>query len=171
MVLIAHISQESRNCPLIGRLVRAIALLVGLLALQSVSALEPPGLVRGFDRGQLLVSTSRQCTLIDVFVARTNDQRAQGLMFVERMDAYEGMLFVYQGSAMLSMWMKNTLLPLDMLFAGPNGEIVHIHRDARPYSTDIISSMEPVSLVVELNAGMVDRLGISTGDRIVFPAG
>jgi len=142
-----------------------------VLCLQFAAAAEPAGLLRDFAREQLLISTAAKgCTLVDVYVAGTAQQRAQGLMHVRTLGSHEGMVFVYPRRDVIQMWMKNTWLPLDMLFADSEGRIVHMHRNARPHDETIISSRKPVAYVVELNAGSIDRFGITTDDRIEFPA-
>ncbi len=134
-------------------------------------ALEPVGLMRGFGQGHLLLTTRNRCIFFDIYIAGSQQQRAQGLMHVEQMGLYEGMLFPYPRMEVIRMWMKNTNLPLDMLFAKDDGRIAHIHENAIPHDTTIISSTVPVSMVVELNAGAADRFGIAPGDRIGGIAG
>jgi uncharacterized membrane protein (UPF0127 family) len=101
--------------------------------------------------------------------ADTPRAREQGLMYVrdEQMRADEAMIFVYEPPEFVSMWMKNTILSLDMLFVNPRGCVVSIHERARPGSLDTIGSGQPVSLVVELKAGAVAAHGIAVGDRVV----
>ena len=89
-------------------------------------------------------------------------------MFIESMDLYEGMLFVYPDSSLISMWMKNTLISLDMLFIDSQLRVAHIHKGAVPLSEDIIDSQVPVSGVIELNAGATGRFSIATGDQIIL---
>ena len=80
------------------------------------------------------------------------------------------MLFVYRRAEPVAMWMRNTLIPLDMLFIGPDGRIARIAERTVPMSTETIGSNVPVSSVLELNAGTVSRLGIKTGDVVTSPA-
>lgn len=79
------------------------------------------------------------------------------------------MLFDFGRVEMVSMWMRNTYIPLDMLFVRADGTIARIARDTEPLSERQISSGEPVLAVFEINAGISDRLGITAGDRIVHP--
>ncbi|MBX4926124.1 DUF192 domain-containing protein [Rhizobium binae] len=121
-----------------------------------------------FDKEPLLIRTAAGKTLhFTVEVAVTDDQRAQGLMFRKTMAEDAGMIFDFGESRRVAMWMENTILPLDMLFADNTGTIRHIKENATPYSRDIIDSMSPVKYVVELNAGVVGKLGIEVGDRIM----
>ena len=90
-------------------------------------------------------------------------------MFVEdrQMRPDQAMIFVYDPPEPVAMWMKNTLLPLDMLFVDKQGCIVKIHERARPGSLATISSGAPIMLVVELKGGIVAERGIGRGDRVV----
>ena len=78
-----------------------------------------------------------------------------------------GMLFVFNSPRKTSFWMKNTLIPLDMLFAHPDGTIHHIHHNARPQDETRITSKFPVKAVLELNGGTADKMGIKEGDQII----
>ncbi|ARQ10008.1 hypothetical protein NXC12_CH01978 [Rhizobium etli] len=121
-----------------------------------------------FDNEPLLIQTAAGKTLhFTVEVAATGDQRARGLMFRKSMADDAGMIFDFGQTRRVAMWMENTILPLDMLFADDSGTIRHIKENATPYSRDIIDSMNPVKYVVELNAGIVSKFGIKPGDRIV----
>ena len=100
-----------------------------------------------------------------VEIASTNEQRQYGLMYRKEMAENAGMLFDFGQSRRVTMWMENTILPLDMLFIDSTGVIRHIKENAVPYSEDIIDSMGSVKYVVELNAGIVRKLGIKVGDK------
>ena len=122
-----------------------------------------------FQKSTLQITTQdrRQITF-DIRIARTQRQRQLGLMHVKNMPATEGTLFLEpkNESRIVSMWMKNTYIPLDMLFIDESGLIVHIHKGAKPHDLTSISSMHPVMAVLEINAGLVDRLNINLGDNI-----
>lgn len=150
-------------------LIAAIALLMALLSVTGFSA-EPAALLRDFARDQLVIETAGGSRKFKVYVATTNQQRAQGLMFVKSMGAGEGMIFLYPETAPVAMWMKNTFIPIDMLFIGTDNRIVRVHANAIPHSTDTIESGGTVTAVVELNSGSIKRFGISAGDLVVFPA-
>ena len=104
-----------------------------------------------------------------VELAETPAQQARGLMFRDRLAADAGMLFVYDTPRHVSMWMKNTLVPLDMLFLAADGAIVRIARWATPLSRETIPSGAPVTAVLELAGGAADRLGLAPGDRVRHP--
>ena len=98
-----------------------------------------------------------------VWVADTHSRREQGLMFIEHMDEDTGMLFLYSNAQRIAMWMKNTYIPLDMLFISEDGRITRIVKRAKPESLDIIDSNSEVIGVLELNGGIAEKLGIVPG--------
>ncbi len=87
-------------------------------------------------------------------------------MFRKSMPSENGMLFDFGEARAVAMWMRNTLIPLDMLFIGSDGRITHIHENAVPHSEAIISSRGPVKFVLELNGGAAKRSGIKPGDMV-----
>jgi hypothetical protein len=124
-----------------------------------------------FPRESIVIETrSARRHVFDAWRADTPRTRAQGLMFVRELRPDQAMIFAYEPPEPVSMWMKNTLIPLDMLFADANGCIVKIHREARPGSLDTIAARGLVALVVELKGGTAQALGIDAGDRVVRPA-
>ena len=96
-------------------------------------------------------------------------QRARGLMFREKLGPYDGMLFDFYKDAPVSFWMKNTLIPLDMVFIAGDGTIKSIHANAVPHSTETIPSQFPVRAVLEINGGSAKLLGIKPGDKVLHP--
>jgi uncharacterized membrane protein (UPF0127 family) len=101
-----------------------------------------------------------------VWIADTSARQQQGLMFVRRMPPDRGMYFPQQRPRPMTMWMKNTYLPLDMVFVGEDGRVTGIAADTQPLSEALIESPGPVSAVLELNAGEARRRGIRAGDRV-----
>ena len=89
-------------------------------------------------------------------------------MHVRELPATTGMLFVYERDAILSMWMKNTFISLDMLFVRADGTVASIVRDTEPRSLRSVAASEPVRYVLELNAGVTARLGIDAGSRLFW---
>lgn len=104
-----------------------------------------------------------------VALADTPEARAQGLMFVEAMPLSEGMLFVYDTPRPASFWMRNTLIPLDIIFAGSDGVITRVHPNAVPLDETPIPGGEAVQFVLEINGGLAARIGISPGDQLRHP--
>ena len=106
---------------------------------------------------------------VAVELARTDAQRARGLMDRASLADDAGMLFLFEETADHSFWMKNTLIPLDMLFVDSGGCVVKVHERARPGDLSTIKANVPVALVVELAGGTAATLGLAKGDRVVRP--
>lgn len=103
-------------------------------------------------------------------VARDNYALAAGLMYREKLEAGNGMLFDFGGrEQVVSFWMKDTFIPLDMIFIGADGTVKHIHANAVPQSLESVSSQVPVVAVVEINGGLAAKSGIKVGDRLLRP--
>lgn len=151
-----------------GRWFGLVALLAGI-ASASVLAVRPAGLLDGFRQAQLIIETAEsRCLLLDIYLADSREQHTQGLMFVEHMDEFEGMLFRYPQPARLTMWMKNTYIPLDMIFVDASGAIAGIEKKTTPLSTDRIYSPESVTGVLEVNGGFTDRWQVNAGNRLLL---
>lgn len=103
-------------------------------------------------------------------LAVTPEARQKGLMHRRQMPANAGMLFIFPEPARHGFWMKNTLIPLDMLFATADGRIVHVHHNAQPHSLASIMPDVASVAVLEINGGLSRRLGIGVGDRILHPS-
>lgn len=153
-----------------------------LLALASLAALALLSVARAdarddairpltsFPKERIAVETrSARRHLFDAWRADTPATRAQGLMFVREMRADQAMIFVYPSPQLVAMWMKNTLIPLDMLFVDDGGCVVTLRERAEPGSLDSIQADAPVVLVVELAGGTAGTLGIAVGDRVLRP--
>lgn len=114
---------------------------------------------------------------IQVEVAKTDEERRVGLMGREELPDHTGVLFVYGEASKPVMWMKNMLIPIDIVFIGGDGEINHIERSVPPCESegdgqcDRYSSASPSSWVLELPAGYTMRNGIKRGDKVLLPSG
>ena len=122
-----------------------------------------------FKRSSLVIDSGGRELKFDVDLATNDAERAQGLMFRKSLGPYEGMLFDFYQELPVSFWMKNTLIPLDMIFIAADGTIRHVHANAVPLSTDPIPSQFPVRGVLEVIAGTARRYGIQEGDRVGHP--
>lgn len=139
-----------------------------LIAAQSAPSLDTP-LDEAFEQDVLVIeATQPACYRFVVYLAFERGQQARGLMRVRELPATTGMLFVYPETDYHTMWMKNTLIPLDIAFAREDGRIANVVRDTEPQSLQSIASAEPVSYVLELNAGVTERLGIDEHSRILW---
>ncbi|MFY9875419.1 MAG: DUF192 domain-containing protein [Rhodomicrobium sp.] len=121
-----------------------------------------------FKPASLKIETKSGPVLLNVEVADTEAKREQGLMFRRSLSGDHGMIFLFDGEHEITMWMKNTYIPLDMIFIGNDWRIRHIASDAEPFSTDVISSMRPASRVLEIGAGQAKKLGVSVGDSVLL---
>ncbi len=119
-----------------------------------------------FERSWIRVETVSGSVDVQVELAIDDAERAQGLQHRDSLDPDAGMLFDFGNRRIVAMWMKNTKIPLDMVFIDDDGSIVHVIENTDPFSTRLLSSLVPIRGVLELNAGSVDRLGIKLGDRI-----
>ena len=140
-----------------------------LLLFAFLLAAVPAWALETFGTSELTVQTASGPQKFSIELALTDAQMEQGLMFRRSMPASAGMLFDFKTPTSVTMWMKNTVIPLDMLFLDPQGQIIDVHERAVPFSTDIIASKLPARYVIELNGGTVARLGIKTGDQVTSP--
>jgi uncharacterized membrane protein (UPF0127 family) len=146
----------------------SILLLFVLLLVPGAVAAQ--GLLSKFDKGELAIVTAGGKHEFTVELALTTAQHQQGLMFRREMARDAGMLFDFGPRLRrASMWMKNTYIPLDMLFIKPDGLIESIAERTTPHSLDAISSRGKVRYVLEVNGGTAARLGISPGDHVELP--
>lgn len=139
------------------------------LALASAVALASGGLAPARAQGALErveIVSGDKTHVFQAEVMRTDEERARGLMFRRYMPEDRGMLFDFKTEQPVAMWMKNTYLPLDMVFIARDGRIVNIAENTEPMSERTISSGAPVLSVLEINAGVAAKLGIKPGDRV-----
>lgn len=140
--------------------------LAGLLLLVLVAL---PAAALEWETDELAIETrDGEQHLFVVELALTDEQRARGLMFRESLADDAGMLFLYERDRPRSMWMKNTLIPLDMLFIDRRGRVIRIAERTTPLSERSISSGRPARAVLELAGGTAERLGIRVGDRVIY---
>lgn len=125
----------------------------------------------GLELIPLQIRTSRGSHAFTVEVAATPDEQSQGLMFRERLGPNEGMLFPFPAPRLAGFWMKNTLIPLDMIFIRADGSIARIAANTVPHSLQTVESGEPVVAVLEISGGRSAQLGIAEGDRVSWPGG
>lgn len=138
-----------------------------LLALYLVLTVIVPVMAAGMN--SVTIKTSSGDHQWQVELASDGASRSRGLMHRQSMAPDHGMLFRFDQTSVVSMWMKNTLIPLDMVFVDAGGVVRHVHRDAIPGSLEIISSRVPVRFVLEINAGEADKYGLAPGDVLKHP--
>lgn len=160
MIDSGHSATRPALCRGIGRV---FAALLGIVAFSWIMA-------SGADAAPLekvtIVTASGQKSF-DVEVMRTEAEREKGLMFRNYLPTERGMLFDFGVEKPVMMWMKDTPLPLDMIFIRKNGTIARIAADTEPFSLTVLSSGEPVIGVLEINAGLAEKLGIRAGDKVI----
>lgn len=118
------------------------------------------------EKERLVVTTASGNHAFDVEIAKTPAQQARGLMFRRTLGARNGMLFLYEEPQVVSMWMRNTYIPLDMIFIRADGKVHRVERSAEPLSERIIGSGEEVTAVLELAGGTAARIGLKPGDVV-----
>ena len=127
-----------------------------------------PELDDHFGLGQLtVISDDGASHEFRVYLATEFEQQRRGLMFVRELPSDVGMLFIYERDAIRSMWMKNTYISLDMVFARADGTVVNVVSDTVPQTLNSLESSEPARFVLELNAGTARKLGIGQRSRLV----
>ena len=105
-----------------------------------------------------------------VEIADTARERGKGLMYRDNLPASAGMLFIYERPQDVSFWMKNTLIPLDMIFIGPDGRVNGVHAMAKPGDETAIPGPGGSLMVLEINGGLAERLGLGEGAELRHPA-
>ncbi len=108
--------------------------------------------------------------LFSIEVADDQAERSRGLMFRKKLPLSAGMLFVYERPQTLSFWMRNTLIPLDLLFIDAQGVVQRIHHSAKPLDETPIPGGDDLLSVLEINGGLARRLGITEGTQLRHPA-
>ncbi len=165
MLFLASCSSESkskstkhRKTPLVGKAISA----------QNYSFDNPPKFRKDAELVFLEAQTEKILFEIDVEVASNDIERARGLMYRESMDENHGMLFLFEREELQSFYMRNTLIPLDIMYVNSEFEIVDIYENTKPMDESSLFSSEPVVYVVEINAGLSEKYGIKEGDFIRY---
>lgn len=123
------------------------------------------------DTEKLVIRTAQgEEFLFNIEIADTPETIMRGLMFRSSMPEDHGMLFLFGQERPRNFWMKNTLIPLDIIYIRADGKIGHIHENAIPHDETPLPSNGPALMVLELNGGVTDRLGIAPGDEVIYGA-
>jgi uncharacterized membrane protein (UPF0127 family) len=150
----------------VGRLDLRACLLVALVAMLSTFGC-PASRAASFQ--PLEIVTKNGVHVFSVEMATTEEEKTTGLMYRKELPDGKGMLFDFSPEQPVSMWMKNTYIPLDMIFIRADGRILRIAENTEPLSTKIISSGGPAKGVLEVIAGTAQKYGIKPGDRVAHP--
>nr|WP_245450705.1 DUF192 domain-containing protein [Pseudaminobacter arsenicus] len=132
------------------------------------SSADDRAMVLPVDPAPLVAETSAGEHSFSIEIADDPQERSAGLMFRETMDDDHGMLFVFEQTQPVGFWMKNTPLPLDLIFIGQDGRVKEIHR-GEPFSEAPIASQEEIRFVLELKQGTAQRVGVKEGDLVRHP--
>jgi uncharacterized protein len=156
----------SKNLILIG-LILAAALIAGCT--QTTASGNESSANNSGNESLSKVCFGAKCFYVELAV--TSEEISRGLMFREHLDPDKGMLFIYKYEGVHYFWMKNTLIPLDMIWINSNREVISISKDVQPCQTSqcpLISPEQKVQYVLELNGGTSDKIGLAIGDKITF---
>ncbi len=146
-----------------------LAAICAMALVSTVWSDEVQSLDEAFEQDVLIIETATQgCFKFDIYLAVSRAQQQRGLMFVRDLPPWSGMLFTYRRSGVRSMWMKNTYIPLDILFARGDGSVSSVEANTEPLSLKSVSAIEPINFVLELNAGTAEKLGIDSGSRLIL---
>jgi uncharacterized protein len=144
----------------------AIAMALAACTTQTAATPVPVGHAQtGLERVPLTIMSATGRHHFTVDVARTEEQQERGLMFVRALAPNRGMIFPYSPPQEVAFWMKNTLIPLDIVFIRPDHTIARI-TNAKPLDETPLPSGEPISAVLEIAGGRAAQLGIRPGDRV-----
>ena len=118
---------------------------------------------------RLMPGGSRPSVPLSVKLAKTEAQRRHGLMFTPHLSDWSGMLFTFETEAVRRFWMKNTQIPLDILFFDSSGGLVSLIRSAKPFSLALRESKGPARYVLEINGGLAAKMDIQTDAKLLLP--
>jgi hypothetical protein len=171
MTCMPRSTTDSKRTPTLVARRACVAMLLALAALVSVATM-PAGRARAanrndFPRSTLEIRSAQGRQLFNIRIADTPERQELGLMYETRLPADEGMLFPQDEPHVVSMWMKNTYIPLDMLFIDGHGRIVCLLANTTPQSLGILSCPKPVKAVLEIGGGEATERGIKVGNRVL----
>lgn len=152
-----------------------VGITVALIIFDSPKTLDAKALLE-FNRDpknynvKLQILNQDNSQIAEFMVANADDdyKKMYGLMNLESLPYNQGMIFTFKQSQEITMWMKNTKIPLDMIFIDFKNNIINIKNNATPYSLEVISSEAPAKKVIEINGGLCKKLGIKVGQKIKY---
>ena len=148
---------------------RRLFVLFFALSFLSLPLLGPGGSLAAQQLQPLEIATKSGVHIFGVEMAVTPEEQRTGLMYRRELPEKQGMLFDFQREQPTSFWMKNTYVPLDMIFIRADGRILRIAENTVPLSETLVSSGGPVRAVLEVIGGTAKKLGIAAGDRVTHP--
>ena len=145
------------------------SILISLLALGLLAAALGAACGGGDDAPMVVLRPEGRAEVrVQVELARTSEERARGLMFREQLDADAGMLFLYEEEGRLTFWMRNTLIPLDMIFISADHQVAGVVENAEPQTDTVRQVDQPSQFVLEVNGGFAAAHGITAGTPVEF---
>lgn len=162
-------SHRSPRLPVIPRPAVLPKVLFALFLMVAAAGQAADSKVPTADENLLEIATQNGVEVFSVEVAKKDEDRARGLMFRRELPERRGMLFEFDSDENVSMWMRNTYIPLDMIFIKSDGKILRIAENTEPLSERIIPSGGPVRAVLEVAGGTAKKLGIAPGDQVGHP--
>jgi uncharacterized membrane protein (UPF0127 family) len=145
---------------------RCLLVLLAVLSVLNLPFAGADGRVAAADLQSLEIASKSGVHVFAVELASTPEEHAKGLMYRRQLPEGQGMLFDFHREQPTSFWMKNTYIPLDMIFIRGDGRILRIAENTVPLSEALVPSGGPVRAVLEVNAGTAKKLGIAPGDRV-----
>ena len=121
-----------------------------------------------FSNEKIEVSIYNKNIIFNVEIAKTIEERRTGLMYRKKLLNNEGMLFIFPGEKIIQLWMKNTYIPLDVIFISENKVIVDIKKNMEKLTETIVKSKVKSRYALEFNAGLINKLDIKIGDKVLF---
>ena len=145
---------------------RCLLVLLAVLSVLNLPFAGADGRLAAADLQSLEIASKSGVHVFAVELASTPEEQAKGLMYRRQLPEGQGMLFDFHREQPTSFWMKNTYIPLDMIFIRGDGRILRIAENTVPLSEALVPSGGPVRAVLEVNAGTAKKLGIAPGDRV-----
>ncbi len=158
--------RANKSMPALRRGLLGLCALAVCVLWPRLSCSAEPG-ADAFPRSALQIRSAAGLNWFNIRIADTDAHRELGLMFVTHLPSEEGMLFPEDKPRIMTMWMKNTLIPLDMLFIDTHGKILCLLQNTQPESLETLSCDKPVKAVLEIAGGEAQRRGIKVGDTVV----
>lgn len=141
-------------------------LLLKILMLLSIGI--PSAYAGDLAQEKLIIKSGKAKHEFFVEIADNDVTREKGLMFRKSLDKDKGMLFVFRRYSEQNFWMKNTLIPLDIVFIDKDGEVIKVHNMAKPRDLTLIQSGAPVAAALEIAGGEAEKHGINAGDKVIY---
>jgi uncharacterized membrane protein (UPF0127 family) len=158
-----------KRAAILVALFASLAAVVAYVGYDRLSVARPEPIQAAADEGHLELVTASGVHVFDVEIATTPEKQALGLMFRTTLPETKGMLFPHEAPREVTMWMRNTYIPLDMVFIRADGTVHRIEKRTEPLSERVIASQGPVAAVLEIAGGTAEKLGLKPGDKVRHP--